>query len=183
MINSLSQAGVEYLCAGHYHLSSDYADSLAVSNRCVFMHTGVIGNGNRDGRRHSRLIEGGLQLSLMSGTHCDDPHSCVPAMHSHFSWTRGCVSVLSRAPAACLPPRCCVPVAAPDAALPAADSEGFKIRTLDHEEGAVRTDLSCSWDSDPELPAERNYFISPPQVLALGPGSCSPPLCMLTYEM
>ena len=37
--------------------------------------------------------------------------------------------------------------------------------TLDHEDGSVRTDVTCAWDATPELPAHAAHFLAPPQVL------------------
>ncbi|KAK9802059.1 hypothetical protein WJX73_008858 [Symbiochloris irregularis] len=42
--------------SGHYHLSHDYGDSIALVGSCAFVNTGVIGNGTRDGCRHSRIL-------------------------------------------------------------------------------------------------------------------------------
>ena len=50
--------------AGHYHLSHNYGDSIAFVGGCAFVNTGVIGNGSRDGCRHSRLLEGGCATAL-----------------------------------------------------------------------------------------------------------------------
>lgn len=44
--------------SGHFHLSHNYADSVAVHGGCAFVQTGVIGECNRDGYRHSRLLLG-----------------------------------------------------------------------------------------------------------------------------
>lgn len=44
--------------AGHFHLSHNYADSIAVAGHCAFVQTGVIGDCNRDGFRHSRVLKG-----------------------------------------------------------------------------------------------------------------------------
>ncbi len=44
--------------AGHFHLSHNYADSIAVAGGCAFVQTGVISDCNRDGFRHSRLLKG-----------------------------------------------------------------------------------------------------------------------------
>ena len=58
--------------AGHYHLSHNYPDSASLVNRCTFFNTGVIGNGNRDGCRHSRLVEGGaMHLPQLILPSCD----------------------------------------------------------------------------------------------------------------
>ena len=50
------------------------------------------------------------------------------------------------------------------AAAYAADEHGYRVATLDHEDGSVRTDITCAWDATPELPVERDYFLAPPQV-------------------
>jgi hypothetical protein len=42
----------------HFHLSHNYADSISVVGRCAFVQVGVIGDCNRDGLRHSRLLRG-----------------------------------------------------------------------------------------------------------------------------
>lgn len=52
------------------------------------------------------------------------------------------------------------------AVLCAADGQGFRVATLDHEDGSVRTDVACAWDATPELPAHADHFLAPPQVLA-----------------
>ncbi|KAK9826404.1 hypothetical protein WJX81_000388 [Elliptochloris bilobata] len=44
--------------SGHFHLSHNYADSIAVAGHCAFVQTGVIGDCNRDGFRHSRVLKG-----------------------------------------------------------------------------------------------------------------------------
>ena len=44
--------------AGHFHLSHNYTDSIAVAGSCAFVQTGVIGDCNRDGFRHSRVLKG-----------------------------------------------------------------------------------------------------------------------------
>lgn len=46
-------------CSGHFHLSHNYADSISVVGGTAFVLTGVIGECNRDGFRHSRLLKGG----------------------------------------------------------------------------------------------------------------------------
>ncbi|EIE19713.1 Metallo-dependent phosphatase [Coccomyxa subellipsoidea C-169] len=44
--------------SGHFHLSHNYMRSISVANNCAFVQTGVIGDCNRDGYRHSRVIKG-----------------------------------------------------------------------------------------------------------------------------
>ena len=44
--------------SGHFHLSHNYADSISVVGGTAFVLTGVIGECNRDGFRHSRLLKG-----------------------------------------------------------------------------------------------------------------------------
>ena len=43
---------------GHFHLSHNYMRSISVAGNCAFVQTGVIGDCNRDGYRHSRVIKG-----------------------------------------------------------------------------------------------------------------------------
>lgn len=43
---------------GHFHLSHNYARSISVAGSCAFVQTGVIGDCNRDGFRHSRVLKG-----------------------------------------------------------------------------------------------------------------------------
>ncbi len=50
--------------SGHFHLSHNYADSISVVGRCAFVQTGVIGECNRDGFRHSRVLKGANCLSF-----------------------------------------------------------------------------------------------------------------------
>ncbi|MBW2292961.1 MAG: metallophosphoesterase [Deltaproteobacteria bacterium] len=42
--------------SGHNHLGQQYPDSTTLVGRCLFAHTGVIGESTRDGRHHSRLV-------------------------------------------------------------------------------------------------------------------------------
>ena len=50
--------------SGHFHLSHNYADSVAAAFGCAFVQTGVIGEHcHRDGFRQSRLLRA-------SPTHC-----------------------------------------------------------------------------------------------------------------
>lgn len=42
--------------SGHNHLGHDYDDTITHSGHCTFVHTGVIGDHTRDGRRHSRFL-------------------------------------------------------------------------------------------------------------------------------
>lgn len=54
--------------SGHFHLSHNYADSISVVGGTAFVLTGVIGECNRDGFRHSRLLKGtaeGYELYTM----------------------------------------------------------------------------------------------------------------------
>ena len=44
--------------SGHFHLSHNYTDSISVVGGTAFVLTGVIGECNRDGFRHSRLLKG-----------------------------------------------------------------------------------------------------------------------------
>jgi hypothetical protein len=44
--------------SGHFHLSHNYADSISVVSGCAFVQVGVIGDCNRDGHRHSRILKG-----------------------------------------------------------------------------------------------------------------------------
>jgi hypothetical protein len=50
---------------GHFHLSHNYVRSISVSGTCAFVQTGVIGECNRDGFRHSRLLRGALASVLL----------------------------------------------------------------------------------------------------------------------
>ncbi|HET6883136.1 MAG TPA: metallophosphoesterase, partial [Pirellulales bacterium] len=43
--------------SAHNHLGHDYPDSISRVGHCTFVHTGVIGEVSRDGRRHSRLVD------------------------------------------------------------------------------------------------------------------------------
>ena len=43
---------------GHFHLSHNYMRSISVAGNCAFVQTGVIGDCNRDGFRHSRVLKG-----------------------------------------------------------------------------------------------------------------------------
>ena len=43
---------------GHFHLSHNYMRSISVVGSCAFVQTGVIGDCNRDGFRHSRVLKG-----------------------------------------------------------------------------------------------------------------------------
>jgi hypothetical protein len=43
--------------SAHNHLGQHYHDSISILNGCAFVHTGVIGEVSRDGRRHSRAID------------------------------------------------------------------------------------------------------------------------------
>ena len=78
-------------CVQHFHLSHNYADSISVVGRCAFVQVGVIGDCNRDGLRHSRLLRGVQGLPNPQGTcsgsrrHCplsssarNGPHDCSP---------------------------------------------------------------------------------------------------------
>lgn len=54
--------------SGHFHLSHNYADSISLVGGTAFVLTGVIGECNRDGFRHSRLLKGdaeGYELYTM----------------------------------------------------------------------------------------------------------------------
>ncbi|BDA46759.1 probable 3',5'-cyclic adenosine monophosphate phosphodiesterase Cpd at N-terminal half [Coccomyxa sp. Obi] len=54
--------------SGHFHLSHNYMRSISVSGNCAFVQTGVIGDCNRDGYRHSRVVKAskeGYQLYTM----------------------------------------------------------------------------------------------------------------------
>ncbi|KAG1676127.1 hypothetical protein FOA52_004967 [Chlamydomonas sp. UWO 241] len=42
--------------SGHFHLSHNYPDSISVVGGTAFIQTGVIGECNRDGQRHSRFL-------------------------------------------------------------------------------------------------------------------------------
>jgi len=42
--------------SGHFHLSHNYQDSVALAGSCACVQVGVIGDCNRDGHRHSRLL-------------------------------------------------------------------------------------------------------------------------------
>jgi hypothetical protein len=42
--------------SGHNHLGHDYDDAITQAGYCTFVHTGVIGDHTRDGRRHTRLL-------------------------------------------------------------------------------------------------------------------------------
>lgn len=44
--------------SGHFHLSHNYSDSISVVGGTAFVLTGVIGECNRDGFRHSRVLKG-----------------------------------------------------------------------------------------------------------------------------
>ena len=64
MHDSIWQAGLA-LCIGtvesmqgHFHLSHNYTRSISVVGSCAFVQTGVIGDCNRDGFRHSRVLKG-----------------------------------------------------------------------------------------------------------------------------
>jgi hypothetical protein len=46
--------------SGHFHLSHNYADAISVVGGTAFVLTGVIGECNRDGFRHSRLLKGAV---------------------------------------------------------------------------------------------------------------------------
>ncbi|PSC75593.1 calcineurin-like phosphoesterase [Micractinium conductrix] len=68
--------------SGHFHLSHNYADSISVVGGTAFVLTGVIGECNRDGFRHSRLLKGteeGYELYTMDhdtgGLRLDLKHS------------------------------------------------------------------------------------------------------------
>lgn len=50
--------------SGHFHLSHNYQDSISVVGSCAFVQVGVIGECNRDGFRHSRLLRGELACVL-----------------------------------------------------------------------------------------------------------------------
>jgi 3',5'-cyclic AMP phosphodiesterase CpdA len=43
--------------SGHNHLGQHYSNSISQVGRCLFIHTGVIGEVTRDGERHSRFVE------------------------------------------------------------------------------------------------------------------------------
>ena len=47
---------------GHFHLSHNYMRSISVVGTCAFVQTGVIGDCNRDGFRHSRVLRGAPRL-------------------------------------------------------------------------------------------------------------------------
>ena len=51
---------------GHFHLSHNYMRSISVAGNCAFVQTGVIGDCNRDGFRHSRVLKGATQLGTVS---------------------------------------------------------------------------------------------------------------------
>ena len=55
---SVRRSDARACAAGHFHLSHNYADSIAVAGQCAFVQTGVIGDCNRDGFRHSRVLKG-----------------------------------------------------------------------------------------------------------------------------
>ncbi len=42
--------------SGHNHLGHDYDDAITQAGHCTFVHTGVIGDHTRDGRRHTRFL-------------------------------------------------------------------------------------------------------------------------------
>ncbi|CAK0785880.1 hypothetical protein CVIRNUC_009093 [Coccomyxa viridis] len=44
--------------SGHFHLSHNYMRSISVAGNCAFVQTGVIGDCNRDGYRHTRVMKG-----------------------------------------------------------------------------------------------------------------------------
>ena len=55
---------------GHFHLSHNYMRSISVANNCAFVQTGVIGDCNRDGYRHSRVIKGAISSQLLGRGQC-----------------------------------------------------------------------------------------------------------------
>ena len=59
--------------SGHNHLGQHYMNSTSHVGRCLFVHTGVIGQITRDGERHSRMIEmEGDQLRISTVDHSKD---------------------------------------------------------------------------------------------------------------
>jgi hypothetical protein len=56
--------------SGHNHLGQHYPDSVSLVDRCLYVHTGVIGDQTRDGQHHSRLVRWG---DLISGVDSVDP--------------------------------------------------------------------------------------------------------------
>ena len=51
---------------GHFHLSHNYTRSISVAGNCAFVQTGVIGDCNRDGFRHSRVIKGNYSTAMLT---------------------------------------------------------------------------------------------------------------------
>lgn len=58
LLSHSCQGPVLFQCTQHFHLSHNYADSISVVGGCAFVQVGVIGDCNRDGHRHSRLLKG-----------------------------------------------------------------------------------------------------------------------------
>jgi len=79
--------------SGHFHLSHNYPDSISVVGGAAFVQVGVIGECNRDGQRHSRVLsstrdgyqlytmdhdDGTLRLDLEAGWSASDVPVPVP---------------------------------------------------------------------------------------------------------
>ena len=64
-----SQSWYNRDCAGHYHLSQDYGNSISVRNRCSFAQVGVIGECDRDGQHQSRILRGTVFSAIVSTPH------------------------------------------------------------------------------------------------------------------
>lgn len=67
----------------HFHLSHNYADSISVVGGCAFVQVGVVGDCNRDGHRHSRVLKGPPQTGNSNPT-CESPLSLGRAIASLF---------------------------------------------------------------------------------------------------
>lgn len=73
--------------SGHFHLSHNYMRSISVSGNCAFVQTGVIGDCNRDGYRHSRIVKAskeGYQLYTM------DHHTGELRLDLEHPWRSEC---------------------------------------------------------------------------------------------
>ena len=146
--------------SGHFHLSHNYADAISVVGGTAFVLTGVIGECNRDGFRHSRVLKGAGGRALGA---CD---------WAALAGLRGS-SVLVESPADCaLTARLAPPHPGARPASPPGDAEGYRLYTMDHESGELRLDLQHRWD-DASAPQARPSACLGRSAASLPCGACA----------
>ena len=117
----------------HFHLSHNYADSISVVGRCAFVQVGVIGDCNRDGLRHSRLLRGRQGMPSMQRQPPSSPAGLLGQDRDSRLQSPGLHAACSRHP----------PMRRARAA--AGDRDGYQLFTVDHEDGSLRLDLAHGW--------------------------------------